>query len=135
MAWDFTRGGPAGKTCGDCEFFGDFDKQILGPWEPIPGTDGKFYRQPFLGFDEAAGAVCAFPRSGTKCRVYLDCPACPSFKARTWTRPENCDNCDRCHGRTDRGGYLCSGWPFWMKEGREPCQNGHARYGENLKLF
>lgn len=122
-------------TCGECEYFGDYDKIISGPWEPVPGSGGKFFCTPFLGFDESAGAICAYPRTGTKTRCYDRSPACPYFKERTWARPENCDNCDRCHGKMSDGSYLCSGWPFYTKEGREPCQNGKAHYGQNLKLF
>ena len=75
-------------TCGECEYFGDYDKQILGPWEPVPGSEGKFYRTPFLGFDESAGAICAFKRSGTKCRVYDHTIACP-YSTNTRNRSEN----------------------------------------------
>lgn len=73
------------NTCGECEFFGDFDGYIFGPWEFTPGT--KFYGRALLGFDEKKGAICALPRSGTKTRTYPDTTACPRFKPRTWTRP------------------------------------------------
>ena len=36
------------NKCGDCEFFGDYDKIIVGPWEPVPGTNGRQYRTPYL---------------------------------------------------------------------------------------
>ena len=114
-------------------FFGDFDGHIFGPWEPIPGS--KFYRTPFLGFDEKKGAICALPRSGTKTRAYPDTTACPHFKPRTWTRPPSCHDCDRKHGEMSDGSVLCSGWPFYKKEGDVPCQNGKMAYGKNLSLF
>lgn len=124
-------------TCGDCEFFGDFDKMLHAEeWSEttiLGGIIACYHK--FIGFDESGGAICAFPRAGTKTRCYLTSPACHRFKPRTWTRPENCDNCDRCHGRLNSGSYLCDGWPFYKKEGREPCQNGRAAYGQNLKLF
>lgn len=122
-------------TCGECEYFGDYDKQILGPWEPVPGSEGKFYRTPFLGFDESAGAICAFKRSGTKFRVYDHTIACPYFQPRTWTRPDSCHNCDRKHGEMSDGSVLCDGWPFYKKEGDEPCQNGKGAFGKNLTMF
>ena len=121
------------NTCGECEFFGDFDGHIFGPWEPIPGS--KFYRTPFLGFDEKKGAICALPRSGTKTWAYPDTTACPHFKPRTWTRPPSCHDCDRKHGEMSDGSVLCSGWPFYKKEGDVPCQNGKMAYGKNLSLF
>lgn len=128
---------PISATCGECEFFGDFDKMLYAEeWseEKTAGGLTLCYHK-FISFDERAGAICALPRSGTKTRSYLAAPACPHFKPRTWTRPENCDNCDRCHGRMSDGSYLCDGWPFYKKEGREPCQNGRAAYGQNLRLF
>ena len=121
------------NTCGECEFFGDFDGYIFGPWELTPGT--KFYGRELLGFDEKRGAICAFPRSGTKTRTYLGTTACPHFKPRTWTRPPSCHDCDRKHGELDDGSVLCSGWPFYKKEGDAPCQNGKMAYGKNLSLF
>lgn len=123
------------KTCGECEFFGDYDKIIDGPWEPVPGSGGKFYRKPFLGFDESAGAICAYPRTGTKTRCYDISPACAYFKERTWARPDSCHNCDRKHGEMSDGSTLCSGWPYYKKEGDEPCQNGRGKFGDQLKLF
>lgn len=125
-------------TCGECEFFGDYVGMMFSPeWkskEVAPGVLG--YYHPFVGFDEKQGAGCAYKgRRPQNVRIYDDTPACGHFKPRTWTRPENCDNCSRCHGRMDGGAYLCSGWPFFKKEGKEPCQNGRAQYGENLTLF
>lgn len=122
-------------TCGECEYFGDYDHFLPSAWEPVPGTGGKQLYQPFAGFDTDKGAICAYPRTGTKTRAYDSSPACACFKPCTWTRPENCDNCDRCHGRTSDGSYLCNGYPFYKKVGREPCGNGKAHYGENIKLF
>lgn len=123
------------RLCGECEFFGDYDKIIYGPWEPIPSSGGKFYRTPFRGFDESAGAICAFKRSGTKRRVYDRSEACPDFKPRTWTRPEYCHDCNRKHGEMTDGSVLCDGWPFYRKEGDDSCQNGRIAFGENLSLF
>lgn len=123
------------KTCGECEYFGDYDKIIAGPWEPDQESGGKYYTSRFLGFDESAGAICGYPRTGTKTRCYDHSRACYLFKERTWARPDSCHNCDRKHGEMSDGSALCSGWPYYMKVGDEPCQNGRAAYGENLKLF
>lgn len=122
-------------TCGECEFFGNYDAMINGPWEPVPGSGGKFYQTPFLGFDESKGALCAYPRTGTKCRVYDGSPACHFFKERTWARPDSCHNCARKHGEMSDGSVLCDGWPYYKHDGDEPCQNGKALFGVNLKLF
>ena len=97
--------------CGDCEFFGDYDKAVVGPWEPVPGTNGRQYRTALLGFDEAAGAICKRPRTGTKTRVYAEVPACPHFEPKTWTRPEYCHDCDRKHGEMTDGSILCEKSP------------------------
>lgn len=125
-------------ACGECEFFGNFVEMILSPeWACIeePGGKKRYYR-PFVGFDETRGAHCdCKDRRPANVRIYPDTPACRHFKPRGWTRPENCFNCFLCHGRMDDGSFLCSGWPFYKKEGDKPCQNGRAYYGENLKLF
>lgn len=68
-------------------------------------------------------------------RIYDSTPACGQFRPRTWCRPESCHTCSLCHGRMDDGSFLCSGWPFYKKEGDTPCQNGQAKLGEQLKLF
>lgn len=67
--------------------------------------------------------------------TYPDTTACPHFKPRTWTRPPSCHDCDRKHGEMRDGSVLCSGWPFYKKEGDAPCQNGKMAYGKNLSLF
>lgn len=120
-------------TCGECEYFGDFDKIIRGPIEEIPGT--KFFRYAFASFDENAGAICVFTRAGTKTRVYMNSKACKNFATRTWTSPPSCHDCDRKHGEMSDGSVLCSGWPFYKKDGDSPCQNGRMAYGKNLSLF
>ena len=56
-------------TCGECEYFGDYDKQILGPWEPVPGSEGNFIGRPSSASMKAQGRYAPL-RSGTKCRVY-----------------------------------------------------------------
>lgn len=129
------REGRQVKLCADCEFFGDYDKIISGPWEPVPGSGGKFYRTPFRGFDESAGAICSFKRSGTKRRVYDQTESCPDFSPRTWTRPEYCHDCDRKYGEMSDGSVRCDGWPYYMKEGDTACQNGRTAFGKNLSLF
>ena len=121
--------------CGDCEFFGDYDTAVVGPWEPVPGTNGRQYRTALLGFDEAAGAICKRPRTGTKTRVYAEVPACPHFEPKTWTRPDYCHACDRKHGDMTDGSLLCDGWPEYRKEGDGACQNGRITFGKNLSLF
>lgn len=123
------------KKCGQCEFFGDYDKIINGPWEQVPESGGKFYRTPFLGFDESAGAICAYPRTGTKTRCYDKSPACAYFRERTWTRPDSCHNCDRKNGEMTDGSILCDGWPYYKKDGDIACQNGRIAFGKNLSLF
>ena len=121
------------NTCGDCDYSGTYDKIITGAREPIPGT--KFYRTPFIGFDESAGAICEYPRAGTKCRCYDQSPACGTFKPRGWTRPRFCHDCDRKHGEMNDGSVLCDGWPYYKKDGDAACQNGRMAYGKNLSLF
>lgn len=124
-----------GKKCGDCEFFGDYDKIIFGDWEPIPESGGKFYRRPLLGFDETAGAVCNYNRTGTRARTYEKIPACPHFEPKTWARPEFCHDCDRKHGEMTDGSILCGGWPEHRKQGDTACQNGRIAFGKNLSMF
>lgn len=124
-----------GQTCGDCEFFGDYDKIVTGEWEPVPESGGKFYRRPFLGFDETAGAICKRDRPGTKTRVYAGIRACPHFKPKNWCRPEFCHDCDRKHGEMTDGSILCDGWPEYRKKGDTACQNGRITFGKNLSLF
>lgn len=97
------------------------------------GSWSRYYQ--LAGYDEKKGAICALPRSGTKTRTYPDTTACPHFKPRTWTRPPSCHDCDRKHGEMSDGSVLCSGWPFYKKEGDAPCQNGKMAYGKNLSLF
>lgn len=75
-----------------------------------------------------------FLDSGSKIQVQKQ-TACPHFKPRTWTRPPSCHDCDRKHGEMSDGSVLCSGWPFYKKEGDVPCQNGKMAYGKNLSLF
>ena len=123
------------NKCGDCEFFGDYDKIIVGPWEPVPGTNGRQYRTPYLGFDESAGTICKRPRTGTKTRVYAEITACPHFKPKTWARPEYCHDCDRKHGEMPDGSILCDGWPESRKEGDGACQTGRLPLGKTLSLF
>lgn len=53
----------------------------------------------------------------------------------TWTRPPSCHDCDRKHGELDDGSVLCSGWPFYKKEGDAPCQNGKMAYGKIYRFF
>ncbi len=97
----------------------------------------KILPQPFIGFDITKGAACTYDKYSwhKRLRIYDNTPACGAFKERTWTRPESCINCSLCHGRMDDGSFLCEGWPFYKKEGAEPCQNGKGRYDEQLLLF
>lgn len=124
-----------GQVCGDCEFFGDYDKIVTGEWELVPESGGKFYRRPFLGFDETAGAICKRDRPGTKTRVYAGTRACPHSKPKTWARPDFCHDCDRKRGEMTDGSILCDGWPEYRKLGDTACQNGRITFGKNLSLF
>lgn len=126
-------------TCGECEFFGNYAVMVQAPeWAEttLPGGQ-KAYYHPFVGFDEKQGASCACGKASwqKRIRIYDDTPACGYFAARSWCRPESCRNCSLCHGRMSDGSFCCSGWPFYKKEGDEPCQNGQAKFGQQLQLF
>ncbi len=126
-------------TCGECEFFGDYIVMLYSPeWKKHtrPGGAVSHYH-PFIGFDEKQGAGCTYDKDAwhKRIRIYDSTPACGQFQPRTWCRPESCHNCSRLVGYTDMGAVLCPGWPFYQKEGDEPCQNGQAKFGEQLRLF
>lgn len=101
------------------------------------GLNFEDYYHPVIGFDEKQGAHCTYDKDvwHKRIRIYDSTPACGQFRPRTWCRPESCHTCSLCHGRMDDGSFLCSGWPFYKKEGDTPCQNGQAKLGEQLKLF
>lgn len=124
-------------TCGECEFFGDFVAAQFSNWVTtiLPGGEQRYHRH-CVGFDETQGAGCTCKdRQPQNVRIYNKTSACMYFQPRTWCRPDSCHNCSRCHGHTSGGGVLCDGWPFYCKEGDEPCQNGRGNFGEQLKLF
>ena len=125
------------RTCGTCEHFGLYDKEIRGPLTEGQTHLGlRVWYRPLIDLDPAGGALCARPgRTGTAVRCYDQSPACSYYKPRAWTTAEDCVNCDLCHGRDDAGGFLCSGWPHYRKEGAEPCANGRTRYEKQLSLF
>ena len=126
-------------TCGECEFFGNYAVMQHSPeWASKEVADGVLgYYHPFIGFDEKQGAHCDYDKDAwhKRIRIYDGTPACGQFQPRTWCRPDSCHNCSLCHGRMSDGSFLCSGWPFYKKEGDEPCQNGRGKLGEQLKLF
>ena len=126
-------------TCGECEFFGNYAVMQQSPewaYKTLPGGQRAYYH-PVIGFDEKQGAHCTYDKDvwHKRIRIYDSTPACGQFRPRTWCRPESCPTCSLCHGRMDDGSFLCSGWPFYKKEGDTPCQNGQAKLGEQLKLF
>lgn len=126
-------------TCGECEFFGDFVEFLYSPeWKTNTEPGGVLgCYHPFIGFDEAKGAGCTYDKDSwhKRIRIYDWTQACGQFQPRTWCRPDSCHNCSRVHGYMSNGSILCSGWPFYKKEGDEPCQNGQGRPGEQLKFF
>ncbi len=124
---------PELPTCGSCDHFGDYDRPVLGDW--ATKDDGKTWYRPTLCLNRSEGAICGYPRTGTRVRVYDQSPACRDYAPRTWTAPESCVNCDRRHGTTSTGAHLCGGWPYYQKEGDAPCENGRAKYGKQLALF
>ena len=127
--------------CGECEYFGDFDKMILGEITEVPGSDGRQFYRPFIKFDESGGCICQWMRRngkhGTETRTYpeLDADGCPHFTPRTWDRPEFCHDCNRKYGASNGGIISCDGYPFYGKKDDKACQNGRIAYGAQMKLF
>lgn len=126
-------------TCGECEFFGDYVVMLQAlEWAETTTPGGqKAYYHPFIGFDEKQGAGCTYDKDSwhKRMRIYDHSTACGQFQPRTWCRPDSCHNCSRVHGHMSDGAVLCSGWPFYKKDGDEPCQNGRGKFGEQLRLF
>lgn len=125
-------------TCGECEFFGNYvvmRESQEWAYKTLPGGQRAYYH-PFICFDEKQGAHCTNKdRRPQNVRIYDGATACGHFRPRTWCRPDSCLNCSLRHGRMSDGSFLCSGWPFYKKEGDTPCQNGRGKFGEQLKLF
>ena len=126
--------------CGECEYFGDFDKMILGGITEVPGSDGKQFYRPFIRFDENGGCICQWMsqnrKHGTETRIYADSNGCSHFTPRTWDRPEFCHDCNRRYGEEIRGCFCCDGFPFYgRKDDDKACQNGRITYGAQMKLF
>lgn len=128
---------PEVRTCGTCEHFGLYDKEIRGPLtEGVTHTGQRVWYRPLVDLDPAGGALCARPgRTGTPVRCYDQSHACGHYKPRERTKAESCGDCDLCHARDSAGGYLCTGWPMYRKEGATACANARARIGKQLSLF
>lgn len=103
-------------SCGNCEFYGIETKH--GGWYC---DNPKYIGSPLHN-------------GGTNTIIYENTRACKLFIPKNWERPTDCSMCALLN--YINGEYVyCKGYPFYLKVGTQPCENGKLYYGTQLSLF
>lgn len=127
-------------TCGNCEYFGNYQEYITSQDMKKNASGGWYY--PVLDIDTTKGAYCACAENsmsnlhaGTDTVIYNNSRACKYFKQKEWSLPDSCINCEKLISISDEGIVNCHGYNYGSKKDTKPCANGRMHAGRQLKLF